>query len=190
MEFIVNAGHDQWDRHLGGWRCDALKLPGSDVVALYHDAQQVDSRLYRRDGEMVLWSGTAKSPGQVALKIAVKDELIRLDRDKKIAEEQKNQLEKDKLELERQKIEIDRRWRKYTALVSVVTALIGAAATLAVASLKGGGAPAGGGISRCRDSLDRLEELGRLSGQSVENLESAIARHVSVCQGLVASDVK
>jgi hypothetical protein len=56
--FTVAVSQSDWDPKVNGWRCPALKIPGTDVADVFVAGNRVDKACYFvwRENEMIQWS--------------------------------------------------------------------------------------------------------------------------------------
>jgi len=91
--------------------------------------------------------------------------------------------------LEEAKLALEEKWRRRTFVWTIASALITAAVSVSIAVIQldepdGGRFPEGvvaGKIQECRDSLQRLETLANVPGQTVVKLKEAVNRHEQAC---------
>ncbi len=76
ITFEVNVGRSQWDENMGGWRCSALRLPGTQISGLYTNSQLVDTVKYECDKEsgIVRWADDSP-PREALIKLDIEEEL-------------------------------------------------------------------------------------------------------------------
>jgi hypothetical protein len=76
IAFRVRLIDADWEPTIGGWRCDALKVPGSEVESLYLDGRRIDKIKYEvlSDQSLIRWS-TGKMPERVVAAIKLTKEL-------------------------------------------------------------------------------------------------------------------
>lgn len=74
--FTVTLDNKDWYADLGGWRCPALNIPGSQVGSLFDDGSIVDDKLYRVDAKnaVIRWAA-AEHPKRVVAQIDLTKEL-------------------------------------------------------------------------------------------------------------------
>jgi|SRR5947209_233152 len=55
--FTVAVDHEDWDKHLGGWRCSALRIPSAQVDDIFVEGSRIDESLYEvdRKNEVIHW---------------------------------------------------------------------------------------------------------------------------------------
>ena len=96
-------------------------------------------------------------------------------------------LEESKLDLEREKVASSERLSRRTLVVSVITAVLSAGATIAVAAIANLGkadkpqTAAYRDLNECRDGLDNLKTLSALDQQTLPDLRAAVRRQVDAC---------
>ena len=76
IAFTVTVDDRDWDLNMGGWRCPALEIPGSQVDALYVSGARVDSAWYEvlREHSLIRWIRQDR-PAQAVVSIALTEEL-------------------------------------------------------------------------------------------------------------------
>jgi hypothetical protein len=109
VKFDVSLSQEDWDFRLGGWRCNALLIPGAKVEAVYHDGNKADTKNYSDEDSVIRWS-TSPVPDKVLVRISLTKDL--------------NEIEERKLELEQDKLNLDKRWRAITAVITIVMSLL------------------------------------------------------------------
>jgi hypothetical protein len=57
IAFFVALRESDFDKSIGGWRCEALKIPGSSLAALYASGAKIDSAKYsvQEDLHLIRW---------------------------------------------------------------------------------------------------------------------------------------
>src|SRR5580698_7902921 len=105
----------EWDRRLGGWKCDALSIPGAKLVELQYSGRNANRRSYRVQESSVIWSGPNR-PSDVVATIVLEKDLSKIEEDRSSLENAKADLEREKLVLEKAKFASERRWRLYSAI--------------------------------------------------------------------------
>lgn len=76
IAFTVNVDDRDWDPNIGGWRCPALEIPGSQVDDLYVSGARVDSGWYEvlREHSLIRWVRPER-PAQAVVSIKLTQEL-------------------------------------------------------------------------------------------------------------------
>jgi hypothetical protein len=182
---------------MGGWTCDALRVPDAKVTTLYHGGRQADARDYTQKDTTILWTSGIARPDAVDVtihlnsdlkkasdldelekqKLKLEGEKLGLERDIATA---KDKLERDlanqKTELEDKRIAEETRWKRYAAIASILAAGLSAATTYAISKPK---MP-----ESCKESLVKLRAAAESSvpEQTLEKLRSAIERHALTCE--------
>lgn len=116
ITFKVSLVAQDWDERLGGWRCDALLIPSSEITAIYYAGKKADTNQYSLERDIIRWSNIQR-PKEIVVEISLTKDLSKL-------EEEKLQLEQQKLQLEQQKFRSDVRWKKITAASTTLSFLI------------------------------------------------------------------
>jgi len=116
IEFNILLRDEDWVQGVGGWRCEALLIPGANLEAVYYNGEKADIAKVCIESSFIRWLGGSK-PQEVWIRISLTKDLPKL-------EEQKIRLEKEKLNLERQKVFVDNRWKIITALGAVASSVI------------------------------------------------------------------
>ncbi len=123
----IHLEDEDWIQAIGGWRCDALTLPGASIKALYHDGIKVDTKTFDIENHIIRWAGTSRPTDLLATLILSKDlpeletEKLQLERDKLNLQQQ---IEHDKLKLEKQKAAIETKWKLITAFGAILGSLL------------------------------------------------------------------
>ncbi len=137
IEFNTSISDGDWVKAVGGWRCDALLIPGAKLEALYHDGIKADTGSFTIESSIIRWFGSSK-PKELLIRLSLTKDLTKLEEEKlqlekdKLTltkelpklEEEKLQLEKDKLNLERQKSSIETKWKIITAIGAILGSLL------------------------------------------------------------------
>ena len=135
IQFSSHLKDEDWIQTLGGWRCDALRIPGAKFEALYHDGIKADINSFAIENYTIRWSGSPK-PKELSVLISLipqdldklEDQKIQLEQDKlnllDKLEKQKIQLEQNKLNLEQEKASTENKWKVLTAVGAICSGLI------------------------------------------------------------------
>lgn len=175
--FTITVFDDDYDSSLGGWRCSALRLPGSTLQELRADGVVQDSSYWRAVPELglVKWSREVR-PMQAVLVLRVADDLAPAS----------------------QAIRLKRLAIVAPVVATIVTALITAGTTWAVSSSKGydvttndkgGSATAGRGASSdlvvaCQRATQDVE-AEMLDYANLEEAKSGIKGVLVSCKPLL-----
>lgn len=116
ITFKTTLTESDWDKRLGGWKCEALAIPGAKLFELYSAGRNIDTRFFQTSSTGVLWSGGTR-PREVLATIVLEKDLTEIERER-------FGLEKDKLELEQQKFISEKRWKIYAAAGAALSALL------------------------------------------------------------------
>lgn len=117
-----------WDKTIGGWKCDALLIPGAKLSALYFDGHDATQRQFRAVENAILWSQGSR-PKSVVATIILEQDFAEAERRRVDLETAKDNLEHEKLQLEKDKFRSERRWKIYSAIGAVFSAVIGGIGT-------------------------------------------------------------
>lgn len=120
LKFNVSLDDDDWDRKIGGWRCDALLIPDVEIDSLYCDGVKVDSKHYSIENYLIRWSSSNNKPKHVSLLLSISENLINIEKEKLKLEEKNSLIEKEKLELEKKNSSFNKR----ISIASILTAII------------------------------------------------------------------
>jgi hypothetical protein len=166
----------------GGWTSEALTLPKARVAAVL--SAKGDSLPFDPKQGTI---SVAKGAAPLYARIELPAELI-----------EASTLDQAKVALERDKLAVEERAGRRTLLVSVVTAIVSAAAALGVALITNlGGSPSPHPIAPtaykdlvdCRESLNTLASLANLNQQSLQSLKEAVGRHVEACRDRLSTAI-
>jgi hypothetical protein len=116
IQLNISLKEEDWVAAMGGWRCDALQIPGAQFEALYHDGIKADSKDVTVENYIIRWSGNSK-PKNLLVTISLTEDLPKL-------EEEKFNLEKEKFNLEQKKVSIQNKWKVITTIGAVVSSSI------------------------------------------------------------------
>ena len=159
------------------WTSDALAWPGASVERVFSNSSGQDIA-YTMDDDFVLLRAPADQHLPLYAVVSIRNDLL-LGAVDAIAPHA----------LEETKLALEEKWRRRTFVWTIASALITAAVSVSVAIIQFDGSDDGrfpesavvGKIQECRDSLQRLETLANISGQTVGNLKDAVNRHKQAC---------
>ena len=156
----------------GSWTSEALPLPGAQIAAVL-DLRNTAVPFEVRNGKIF----TEKRHTSLVARVELHAEFVAA-----------SDLERSKLALEREKVASSDRLGRRTLIVTVVTALVSAGATIAVATIANPGGEKGKtpvaayrDLNECRDGLDNLKTLAGLDQQTLADLRVAVRRQVDDC---------
>jgi hypothetical protein len=139
MKLNIHIEDEDWSPAMGGWRCDALLLPGATLEALYHDGMKADTKSFNIEGHIIRWSGNLM-PKDILATLSLSNNLYDLEEEKLRLEREKlslqQQLERDKLSLEKQKTSVETKWKFITAIGAIMGSLLSFGAAYLVGSAK------------------------------------------------------
>lgn len=117
VSFFVRLSENDFEPTIASWRCPALDLPGSSVKEVFADGQRIDKEKYQviESQSYIRWINSNAPPAHVAALVTVDAET-------------RSQLEKDKHDAEKK----ETWWRRFSAVVPILTAVMAAAATIYV----------------------------------------------------------
>lgn len=70
IAFRVRLTNDDWDQELGGWRCPALRIPGSAIGDVFSGGKEINKDWYAARSEVLRWT-YGKAPEEVAVSIVL-----------------------------------------------------------------------------------------------------------------------
>ena len=84
ISFAVTLSERDWDQAIGGWRCSALAIPGSQIDSLYVDGNKIDTAWYQtlNDDKVIRWS-RATHPETITASVALTEDLSTQDETQK-----------------------------------------------------------------------------------------------------------
>jgi hypothetical protein len=133
----IHLEDEDWIPAVGGWRCEALSLPGASLEALYHDGIKADTKTFDIENHIIRWAGKSR-PTDLLATLSLNKDLPELENEKLQLEREKlnlqQQLERDKLKLEKQKAAIETKWKIITALGAILGSLLSFATAYSVGS--------------------------------------------------------
>ena len=133
----IHLEDKDWIPAIGGWRCEALSLPGASLEALYHDGIKADTKTFNIENHIIRWAGKSR-PNDLLATLSLNKDLSELENEKLQLEREKlnlqQQLEQDKLKLEKQKASIETKWKIITALGAVLGSLLSFVTAYSVSS--------------------------------------------------------
>lgn len=124
IEFNTYLRDDDWVLAMGGWRCDALLIPGAKFEALYHDGSKADPKNFTVERHIIRWSGNTR-PQDLLVTLSLAKDLPQL-------EQEKLRLEREKINLEHKKTFLENRWKIITAVGAALSSLLTFGATYLV----------------------------------------------------------
>jgi hypothetical protein len=73
ISFLVPLDNQAWDKSLGGWRCDALRIPSARVEQVFANGKQLDPASYRAEAShaVIRWGKASQPPSQVSVSIVI-----------------------------------------------------------------------------------------------------------------------
>jgi hypothetical protein len=159
----------------GNWESDALALPNARVVEVVDRDRKLSFEIHGGHVEV------EKAPAVTTLvaRIELGEELVSA-----------SALERSKLDLEREKIASGERLARRTLIVSILTALLAAGATIEVGWMTNFGPKsekpppsAYKDLNECREALVNLKTLSNLDQQTLPNLRAAVRSQADACIG-------
>jgi hypothetical protein len=124
IEFNTYLKDEDWMPTMGGWRCDALLIPGANFEALYHDGSKADPKDFTVERHIIRWSGNTR-PKDLLVTLSLAKDLPQL-------EQEKLRLEREKVNLEHKKTFLENRWKIITAVGAILSSLLTFGATYLV----------------------------------------------------------
>jgi hypothetical protein len=124
----ITLTESDWDKRVGGWKCDALAIPGSRLADIFFGGRDVTPRSYKVVEHSILWT-TSPRPKEIVVTIVVDGDLSEIGRNRAALEVQKSDLEREKFALEQAKFKSEKRWKLYSALGAILSAFITAVTT-------------------------------------------------------------
>lgn len=121
IEFNTYLKSEDWMPAVGGWRCDALLIPGAKFEALYHDGAKADPKDFTVERHIIRWSGSTH-PKDLLVTLSLEKELHKL-------EQEKIRLEQEKFNLENKRVSVENKWKAITAIGAVLSSLLTVGAT-------------------------------------------------------------
>jgi hypothetical protein len=118
IEFNSYLKDEDWVAAMGGWRCEALRIPGAKFKALYHDGEKAVQESYEIENHIIRWLKGAK-PKDLLVTLSLAENLptqVNL-------EEEKLRLDQERLNLEREKASVETKWKVATAIGAVLGGL-------------------------------------------------------------------
>ncbi len=152
-----------WNADLGGWVCDALRLPGANLDKMFSGGELIHPDSYRVERAIVRWMGKPPAPEKGEFHVI---------------------LESDLSKMSARLHELEVRRILVPAIASVIVAIITGTATY-LATRREPGSPSAAVVAQCRESLNRLTSLSILPGQSLDGLRGAISSHAEACRQTV-----
>ncbi|WP_438000346.1 hypothetical protein WMF26_11455 [Sorangium sp. So ce185] len=169
---LIDLEPGEWKSTFGGWRVEALRIPGATVTSLFHLTKQVDPQDYRVDHEVVRYGASAPSE-KVVLKVTVPSTLMTIDR-----------LQEKELELKKVQEENLTAYRRRELRVKLALGMLTFAGGLAAAFLMPGrqAAPvAAPDLRDCRNNLQLVMSLSVRPETTGETLRSLVANEIEPC---------
>ncbi len=105
---------------MGGWRCDALLIPGASFETLYHDGMKATEGDFYIENYTIIWRRANSKPKNLLVTLSLAKDLPKLEEEKLQLEREKlnleQQLERDKLKFQQQKASVETKWKVVTAV--------------------------------------------------------------------------
>jgi hypothetical protein len=120
ITFAVKLDESEWNKSVGAWRCDVLRVAGAEVDSIHSDSARIEGKKYRveADKAMIHWSDPEKKPIEITVFVRLSQELVTVE------------AQNTKLELQRQESEKKKaRWK----LAAFASGLLNIAATIGIA---------------------------------------------------------
>lgn len=140
IEFKVYLKEENWEPAMGGWRCDALLIPGAKFESLYHDGMKATEGDFYIENSTIIWRRANPKPRYLLVTLSLAKDLPKLEEEKLQLEREKfnleQQLERDKLKLEQQKASVETRWKITTAVGAILGSLLTFGTTYVLGSSK------------------------------------------------------
>ena len=124
IEFNTYLKDEDWMPTMGGWRCEALLIPGAKFEALYHDGSKADPKDFNVERHIVRWAGASR-PKDLLITLSLAKDLPQL-------EQEKLRLEREKLNLEHKKTFLENRWKVIAAIGAALSSVLTFGATYLV----------------------------------------------------------
>jgi hypothetical protein len=113
-----------WDPRIGGWKCEALLIPGSQLRLLFVQGLEAGPRDYRVETGVIYWNKDVR-PKEVVAEVTIDKDLQAIETENRSLSTAKDTLEQQKLELENRKFRSDRFWKALSAAGGVLGILLG-----------------------------------------------------------------
>ena len=111
IEFDTSLNDKDWVDAIGGWRCEALRIPGAKLEALYYDGKKADTNSFSVETPVIRWPGTPR-PSQLLARIS-----FSLTNDLSL-------LETEKIQLAKEKLNVETKWKIITAIGAILSGLL------------------------------------------------------------------
>ncbi|EKV00933.1 hypothetical protein Lepto7375DRAFT_3071 [Leptolyngbya sp. PCC 7375] len=125
IELNIYLKNEDWIATMGGWRCDALLIPGAEFKALYYDGTRTDTKNVEIERHIIRWASGIPRPKELLVTVSLAKDLPQL-------EKEKLRLEREKLNLEHKKTFLENRWKTIAATGAIVSSLLTFGATYLV----------------------------------------------------------
>jgi hypothetical protein len=119
-----------WDPTYGGWRCDALRIPGANVISVYYDGRQAGKKEFTQEDAFILWADDKNRPREIGVTIEFTIDLSKLEEDKFNLEREKFKLEQEKQLLEKKKYT----WQKISILGTIMGIILSSFVTFVIST--------------------------------------------------------
>jgi hypothetical protein len=99
ISLMITLSGSEWISEIGGWRCEALKIPGARIEAVYAEGSRLDSAWYHVDevNSVLRWSRDSAPPARATASVVL---------DKQLSSQ-----------------EVTARWKKLSILMPLITAV-------------------------------------------------------------------
>ena len=119
-----------WDQTFGGWRCDALRIPGANIISIYYDGRQAGKKEFTQVDAFILWADDKNRPREIGVTIEFTIDLSQLEQDKFNLEREKFKLEQEKQELEKKK----HTWQRISIIGTILGIILSSVVTLTISA--------------------------------------------------------
>lgn len=121
---------NDWDQTFGGWRCDALRIPGANVISIYFEGRQAGKKEFTQEDAYILWADDKNRPREIGVTIEFTIDLSKLEQDKFNLEREKFNLEQEKQQLEKKKYT----WQRISIIGTILGIILSSIVTFAIST--------------------------------------------------------
>jgi len=172
LSFRLTLSGREWDSRVGGWRCEALAIPGAKLQQLCDNGTEVGTSDYQIENGVIVWNKKER-PAEIVAAVEIDKDLQAIQDANSALAADKAGLEEQKFALEQHKFKSDRFWKALSTIGAVLGVTIGYAYKyyLEPASTTTG-APAIASFDRSNDFLSSNSQQSFRSLLKVANREA------------------
>lgn len=173
IDLVINLHPKDWNETLGGWRVDALRIPGRSVLRIAIDGEALANDKIRIEGDTLRLNVKPTRP--VGIQLTVPGTLV----------------EREELELKRAQAAEQATHNKRQLWASIFLGVLGTVGgvvtTYLVTSNSDGVPPSTQGLRECRNGLERVLTLSSRPQSTIDTVRALISAEVDPCVRAIES---